>query len=176
MNIHPAFVHFPVAFLFMYSVLELAGLTPAKKLKHLVVIKNGCLLIGTTMALITLPTGEAAEQAIEATSPAIRSLVETHSLWATGTTWFFVGIFVVQAITEFENSLYAQQPRWQKLATFLKKLKPVTSFLTKPAIASLLALLGLTGMVVAAALGGAIVYGPDVDPTVKFIYGIVVGA
>lgn len=84
MNIHPIFVHFPIALLFFYSVGEFLILFPFVKEKNkwkdlLFVV----LFVGVVFSLFTLQTGEVAEHLINAERGSdLRNLIEKHALFA----------------------------------------------------------------------------------------------
>jgi uncharacterized membrane protein len=161
MNIHPIFVHFPLAFLTVYAAFEIVRLPFFTQESWYKPVKKALLYIGTLMSFITLQTGESAEHLMKVRNP----LVETHSTWATVSVWIFVVIAVGYLLETCATKT------WFARLSFLLPIGKIIRTL-----APLLAFVGLVAITVAGALGGAIVYGPDVDPIVKFIYGIVIGA
>ena len=53
---------------------------------------------------------------------------------------------------------------------FLSFLDVLATFITLPFVSALASALGLVAVTITGALGGALVYGPDVDPFVSLIY------
>jgi hypothetical protein len=90
-------------------------------------------------------------------------LVEIHSNWATASVWIFgvLSLVYLAAWLHREGVLKHAVGSWCERALSLW-FTPVV------------ALAGLAAITITGALGGAIVYGPDVDPAVKFIYSLVV--
>ncbi len=148
LNIHPAFVHFPIAFLTLYTACEVCRISALTRQQWYTPVKAVLLFAGViTGALFTIPTGKLAEGAFEGTSTA--QLVELHEQFA------FSSIILYALLA----TLYILQMR---SPTFMAAYRtPVL------VIGSILGFLFLT---TTGALGGAIVYGPDIDPAVSFIY------
>jgi hypothetical protein len=63
---------------------------------------------------------------------------------------------------------------WTAMPEKWKNFLVYHRFITEPPVATLLALLGLAAVTVTGAMGGSLVYGPDVDPFVKILYGLLV--
>lgn len=166
MNIHPMFVHFPIALLTVYALAEIIWY------KRLVLqewwwnFKATLLLLGTLGGFAALQTGELAEE--------LRSrsdLIEIHSTYATITIWIFAALllsYVVKFVRVYMPSVV--QSGWK--AQVFSVVEPLGVFIEK--ISLVLAIVGLATLTITGALGGVIVYGPNVDPVVHFIYSIVV--
>lgn len=181
MNIHPLFVHFPIALLMVYAVMEAGGpilfrvLKAVKKegteLAQFVAgelyknIKAFLVIVGVAFGYTTLQTGEMAEHAMQSSSgdPEMFAatnagqLVELHSTFATASIWLFTVLAVAYLF---------------RLSWFTKygPLKKFSNIILNPWIASILAIAGITLLTITGALGGAISHGQDVDPVVKFVY------
>ncbi len=177
MNLHPIFVHFPIALLTIYALLEV--FIPIKiqafklckwestKLYALLVnpmwkhIKAFLVILGTVTVIPTLMTGEVAEHAyMEGVDPAaffqsnIGKLIEAHSTAATVS----VVVFAVLAL------MY--------LASYFEKTQKLFS---NTYVRVVLSIVGLLCISITGALGGAISHGPDTDPVVTFVHDLVVG-
>ncbi len=162
MNIHPAFVHFPIALLIVYAVLECIRPRYVMHYRSWHDIKATFVILGTLSAFAALSTGEMAEETIE---PTQHQLVELHSLFASISTWIFAVLaltYLIAVITEHIPVLSSQ--RWWKTVA------SIGAFVERSYIAISLAVLGIICLTITGALGGALVYGPDVDPIVSFIY------
>ncbi len=162
MNIHPAFVHFPIALLIVYAVLECIRPRYVMQRRSWHDIKAAFVIIGTLSAFAALSTGEMAEELVDRSK---HQLVEIHSLFASISTWIFAVLavaYLISLLTEHLPVLGAQS--WWKTFSVAGR------FVERWYIAMTLALLGIICLTITGALGGALVYGPDVDPVVSFIY------
>lgn len=103
---HPKVVHFPIAFLLLYALLEITGITFNKefiqKCAHLL------LAVGIVTALAAVLTGNQAETAaneIQKTGISIpQNAIEEHEEYATITLWFFTGILVLRTYLVIKKS------------------------------------------------------------------------
>ncbi len=172
MNIHPLFVHFPIGLLVVYSVLELGAVVwPAlRRQTWLFSVKAFLLFAGVLAALVALVTGGMAEELVEDGARAY--ILEVHSPVAAATTVLYfiiaaaylVRIFDAKGWGNYVAGLNSPFMRVWSVKKYVAHLILDTWFLP------VLALLALVGMTVTGALGGAIVYGPDADPFISFIY------
>lgn len=161
MNIHPIFVHFPIALLTIYALFEIFAWKKLRALSWWVYVKATLLFVGIISSFAALNTGEAAEHLIGRSA-----LIEMHSTFATGTVWLF-GILALVYLIRFvlESSYIINFPKLQNFLTAVQNYIDRFSFLIPS-----FAFVGLVLVTVTGALGGAIVYGPEVDPIVSFVY------
>ncbi|MCA9367330.1 hypothetical protein KC887_03670 [Candidatus Kaiserbacteria bacterium] len=164
MNIHPLFVHFPIALLVMYSLLEIFRLHVITRQPQYFGIKAFLLLTGSVMAVLTAMTGDMAEEIVTKTQPALKDVIETHAMFA-GMTVAIFGILAAAYLLEILHNRHictrlVSNKLVRKLVRLVLRLSP------------LLAILGLVMITITGGLGASIVYGPDVDPFVTFIYGL----
>lgn len=181
MNIHPLFVHFPIALLTVYAVMEFGGPMLLKILKVFKKegtelaqfitselyknIKAFLVIVGAVLGFPTLQTGEMAEHAMRAASGDTQGfgttnagqLIELHSTFATASVWLFAVLAVA----------YILKHSWFNKYAILKKISDIV---LNPCLAGILAVAGIILLTITGALGGAITYGPDVDPIVQYIY------
>lgn len=175
MNIHPIFVHFPIALFTVYAVIELIWNKSFRANISTLWIKVTLLATGIVGAQVSLMTGETAEHLIGEST-----LIEKHSTFANFTVWIF-GILLVSYMLHILD----QKIVFPKIKTFLEKrqsqdvlvrawgiLVKMKDFLIMTPIVYILAIVGLLAVTVTGALGGAIVYGPEVDPIVQFVYSV----
>jgi uncharacterized membrane protein len=145
-NIHPAFVHFPIALLLLYTVVEILPLKQWFARVPWTAIRNFLLTVGTVSIVPTVVTGLLAARAVGETA-----LIETHERAALSLVALFIASIGV--------SWYGlRKGRGPKVELALR----------------LLAVLEFVGLFVVGALGASIVYGPQIDPLVNFVYGIFV--
>ncbi|MFA5997931.1 MAG: DUF2231 domain-containing protein [Candidatus Paceibacterota bacterium] len=174
MNIHPLFVHFPIGLLVAYSVLELgAYLFPALRRQAWLFPVNAFLLfVGILAAFATLVTGDMAEELIETAGDPNGALVETHSSFAATTTLLYLVLAAAYLNRIFDRkgwfTLVIGTNRFLAWGWNVKKY--LAHLILDTWLLPVLALIALIGMTITGGLGAAIVYGPNVDPLVSFIY------
>lgn len=158
MNIHPLFVHFPIALLTVYAALEIVRLPVLTRQSWYRPVKAVLLFAGFLGGMVSLQTGEIAEEAFHGTST--MRVVEVHSLFANITMWIY-GILSASYLL-----------RWISDAKpgFLAPLMKLERLLFSVPVLVLGAIAGLCALTVTGALGGALVYGPNADPIVSVIY------
>ena len=177
-NIHPILVHFPIALLTVYALLEVVSLNFVPFSKYArdakgTLIKGFLAIVGALSTATALLTGDGAEQLMindmkisGADTTALRHLIDTHSNYATLTTI----VFAILALTYL--SLWLSST-WKENAMF-KKIDVFFSYFRNQYVLSILAIIGLILVTITGALGGAIAYGPDIDPVVTFIYNFLI--
>lgn len=164
-NIHPIFVHFPIALLFIYSLIKIFPFKkwfPRVSWKHIEIL---LLVVGVLGAFVAIYTGEIAKHLV---NPSSRQLVRMHSLFATTSTWFY-GLLLLGEILYFFNPLIIPK---------LKSLKATSAFLfiqkilNNIFVSKGLAILGIIAISVTGLLGGVIVYGPYADPFAQIVLNL----
>lgn len=163
-NLHPIFVHFPIAFLFVYSLIRSLPLNrwlPKIAWKH---IELGTLVVGMLGLFASLVTGEVAESL---TRPP-RSLVNAHSDFAT----FTVIIYSVLLAGEILNWLNTRYSSNQSIKPFFKQLFSLGKILSGNVVGITLAILGLIAITVTGLLGGVMVYGTTADPLAPIVLSL----
>lgn len=160
-NIHPLFVHFPIALLLLYSAVKILPLQkwfPKGNWKTSEIL---LLVTGLAGVVIASSTGELAEELVRPNN----QIVEMHSLFAAATTWMF-GIILAGEVLRFINCRYTAKlnsPAISKIATGAEKI------LTNTLLTKLLAFAGLIAISVTGLLGGVMVYGLSADPIAPMV-------
>ena len=167
-NIHPAVVHFPVALLTLYSLLEIATLFWRERTKKLQQTKLFLLFVWTVGTFFALQSGEMAQDYLGIKNS---QLVETHEEYAemTYSTYIWISIYYLLIIAK-NNWLQRFLP--QKRQTIITKLldRSYRRYLLILAATAWLILLSITW-----ALWWAISQWPDADPIVRFVYDLFIG-
>lgn len=163
MNIHPIFVHFPIAFFTLYAIAELIRFKVFTKQSYWFYIKAFLVTIGVFFALfLTIPTGKIAAGIVTNGNP--DKLINTHALFAITTTIIFT-------IAAFGYGLEWLKRTNKTLPAFLLKLQV---FITETPAIIVIAFVGLICVSITGALGGSIVYGPESEPFSSFVYHLLV--
>ena len=163
-NIHPLLVHFPVALLFVYSIIKILPLEkwfPNVSWKH---IERAVLFFGVLGAFAADATGDLAEHIARPN----RALVNMHSTFA-GIATFLYGFLLAGEIISVFRSMYGSKitdPKIQKILAFLEK------FLCSQFISMWVAVLGLIAISVTGLLGGVMVYGVSADPVAGIVLNL----
>ncbi len=163
-NIHPLFVHFPIALLFVYSIIKIL---PLKKWFPKVAwrdIERLLLLVGVLGAFAALATGDAAEHLAHPN----RQLVDMHSTFGAIATWIYGALLAGEsaAVINAQGFSFAG---WPFVATALRFIEKV---LCNRLLAGMLAFLGLVAISVTGMLGGVIAYGVTADPVAPVVLKI----
>lgn len=165
MNIHPIFVHFPIAFLTLYAVSEFIRSKKVVTLPGWRYIKLLLLVVGLLGAFLALGTGDFGEKEFISA----RAIIRVHETFAQITTSIFSALVLYYLVFEVNVRWGAQiastvyMRLWNIIATIFNKV------FSKQVIIAL-AFLGLITISITGALGGAIVYGPNADPVVHLVY------
>lgn len=167
MNIHPIFVHFPIALMTFYAIAELMRFKKLTQTAYFFYVKAVFVIGGTVSAFLALNTGEGAEDLIDRS---LRPLVEMHSTFASASTWIFGVISVLYLISWINKSELNQKISISSFGSYWNKVVTLVNTILNSNFMLLIALVGLVVITITGALGGAIVYGPEVDPIVSVIY------
>lgn len=154
-DLHPIFVHFPIAFFLLYSLLRLVPWskklpTVEWQIPRMVIL--ACGLLGAWLANVT---GEVARDLNQPN----HQLVEMHETFAA----FSVNIYVILLIAEL---IVFIKPEWLEI-NYLKNIKPLFIFLKKITgkwLFYLLSIIGALAIAMTGLLGGVMVYGVKADP------------
>lgn len=172
MDFHPIIVHFPIALLALYCALEFLRFEKMQKHFAWFYMKMFLLIAGAGSAAFALQTGESAERKYDW---AARQLIRVHSSWASATTMIF-SVLAFAYLMKWLEKDFGNDPRLLKLKSdriagnIFLILNEAADFIMRTPVVIALAVLGFLGIFITGALGGAIVYGPDADIFVSFVY------
>lgn len=163
MNIHPLVVHFPIAFLSLYAVLECVRFRKVMDWAPFFYIKATLLFAGVLGGVAAVLAGEQAEKLYGETR-----LTELHASFGVVSVWIFGIIGLVYLIILLECLADQVPEKWRAVSH--AKVKIARWIYAH--ILWIVAFGGLVCVMITGALGGALVYGPDVDPFVRVVVGL----
>lgn len=177
MNYHPIFVHFPIALLTVYTICEFIRFKQIKKHVAWFYVKAVLVITGTAGATAALFTGDGARQAvlsgvINARVADPRAVINLHETFAKGASLIFLIIAIGYAIAWLDKLNIVDYLHGSLLKSFWGILVGFQKILTDSPLIIVLSIFGLIAITIAGSLGGSIIYGPNTDPMVHFIYGL----
>lgn len=164
MNIHPLFVHFPIALLMLYSALELIKSKKINDKFNLFYTKAILLIIGISSGFLALQTGDSASHLLSRS--ARTSILRFHEMFAQMTI-FVYGILALGYILKLSEEFFIK-----KNFRFKNILIDIRIIILSPIVSISLSLIALITLSVTGGLGGILVYGPDADFITKILYTI----
>ena len=172
MNFHSMMVHFPIALLVIYSLLELIGFRNVNKYLNWFYIKASFVIIGAITAFPALSTGEM----LENVSKYDKNLVHLHESFASASTNFFVVIAVIYLLaflhintktSDFINSCKKIPAEGKRI---INKIISYAKLIVNSPLFLFMAIIGIVLLTITGALGGILSSGVGVDPIADFIY------
>ena len=163
-NIHPILVHFPIALLFLYSIIKILPFQkwiPSVSWKH---IERALLVVGVLGAFAALATGETAQHLMQPN----RQLVHAHSNFASIATFLYC-VLLAGEVVDYVKTRYA---RLMEIDIIKKLFEIIQEVLGNRVISGALAFLGLIAISVTGLLGGVMVYGVSADPFAAIVLKI----
>lgn len=170
MNVHPILVHFPIALLTLYAVFEYMRFKRLRALREWTYIKALFLFLGFGGALAAAVTGNLAEDLYRGESAVIR----LHKAFAYFTIWIFGLICLVYAVVVAER-FWGEKIRASSYGSWWGVIGAVGTRMSAGPITVFFALVGFVLLLITGALGGIMVYGPDVDIFTRIVARIILG-
>lgn len=162
MDFHPVLVHFPIALLSLYAVLEIARFPFLIKRAWWFPLKAFLVIVGSLASLAAYFTGWLLKQQAVGELPA---LLVRHNDFA----FLTIIVFGLLALAHLILVLRSMGVLTRLPSHIVKNLGEVAQTILAPRLAIPLALAGLVFVTITGALGGAMIYGPHVDPFVEVI-------
>ncbi|MFA5991319.1 MAG: DUF2231 domain-containing protein [Candidatus Doudnabacteria bacterium] len=175
MNLHPIIVHFPIALLILYGLMELVRFKKVINQPYWFYIKAVLVMVGGLGALAALATGDTAAEMVRAGDAPLmvtnfRQVVSLHKNFADLSVAIFGILAAGYLVLWVEKTNYAP---WTKIPLFQKiwsiKIK-LARVIIETRFVVLLAVAGLVCISITGGLGGIMVFGPSADPFFGFIY------
>lgn len=160
-NIHPIFVHFPIALFFVYSIIKILPFYKWFSNFAWRDIERFLLVFGVLGSFMALSTGEIAEKFTGAS----HKMVETHAFFAT----FSSRMYLILLIGEIASYLNTKNYNFLQIPIIKKILLLIERIVMNKTITLILVILGFVSLFLTGVLGGAMVYGTTADPLAPFI-------
>lgn len=159
-NVHPILVHFPIALLSLYALLEFLSFFPVlQKQSYWFYMKAMLVIIGAAATIPTILAGLLIRSKFEG----VHAIVNLHEHFAYATACIFGAIALIYVIA------------WATKLNILPKnniILRLDNFFLNEYLLALFALIGLIVITITGALGGIIAFGPGTDPFAGFVYSI----
>lgn len=177
MNLHPIFVHFPVALLTVYSLMELIRWKRVSNQEYWFYIKAVFVILGGLGALAALATGDIAKEAWRNGSfispiTNFRQVVSMHELFADITIVIFGILATCYLAAWLDKQGFAVFTNKYSLSWVWKIFTNIYKMIINTRIVILMAIIGLISITITGGLGGVLVYGQEADPFFKIIYNL----
>lgn len=160
MDVHPLLVHFPIAFLTFYSGLELIRIKILTKQPYYFPLKAILLFAGVLSAIPTILAGLLVKSKF--TDQSLVTLHETVNLIATSMFFVLAVCYLIIWINQHPPTFLKNMWWWSW------KVKTAHILIETPVVFAL-AFIGFMLLTLGGALGGIIVFGPNIDPIAQFI-------
>jgi len=176
MDIHPVFVHFPIAFLTLYSFFELISFGKLKRFSSWFYIKLTLVLSGFLFILPTLQSGEIVKARVGRDAP-LWEVAQAHENWAYITAFLFgilTLIYLLVWIKDYPecHQVYKRLQNGRYIGRACRFVFRLVGQIYHSPLVWVVALLGLVAAVVTGALGASMVHGPGADPVMSLVYRI----
>lgn len=147
-------VHFPIALLMIYSVLEILRFRFLTEKTYWFYIKASFLILGTAMGAVTILSGLAIESLFAS------QILRFHKFFAISSICLYSLLslsYLVRIIDQEFYTFVKSNDLWMKLSNLNKNI-------FRPSLLISLAMVGFALITVTGLIGGIIAFGPGVDP------------
>ncbi len=104
-NLHPAVVHFPIAFFILYFIMETTGVILKKE--YFTKAALFVLALGVLTSLIAVLTGNQAHEIVKSAMTVdhknINDLIDQHEMFATLSLWYFTFLISIRIYLSIKN-------------------------------------------------------------------------
>ena len=173
MNIHPLVVHFPIAFLAFYSLLEVLTFFSYFRAERWFFIRGVLASLGAVAGVVAVIFGGVAEEALHVEGSSLQPLVEMHESFAAASLIVFFVLGAAYASRMLSKEFGFPRGTWPVWMRRLALWKQAAAFvILNPRVRVPLAIIGFILLTIAGALGAAIAHGPAADFIVQFVYNL----
>jgi uncharacterized membrane protein len=167
-NIHPLLVHFPIAFLGLYAILEIFRFKILTRQTWWFYVKAVLVIAGAASGGPTILAGLYIKAQLQGGN--LDPLILVHETFAICTI-ALAGLIALSYLAAWINRDFAPKSPsafWQ--GELWRAVSAAQRCLIGGSQAAVLALFILAGISITGALGGVIVYGPNFEPFAAFVY------
>lgn len=168
-NFHVLLIHFPIALLSLYAVLEILKIQRLERINGWQTLKDVLLILGSLSTIVAVLSGSVISESFEAAG--LERQVEAHEFFAVLTTLSFLGLATSRVFV-----LWSRSHALAFRGGFMKAVLQFSIMVSNSVITRFLALIALGFLLFTAALGGIIAFGPDIDPFTKILNQIFFGS
>lgn len=171
MNLHPIVVHFPIALLSVYSLIEIYRRWKPSHASKLEITRVLLLVIGIIGGRIALATGEGIEAMYNGNE--LEKIVQAHAAAANTSIVLYTILLVIVLIPMLQQRI----KRWIPVQYhhYLDRLIRVINRFEAYHTRQVIAIVALLALLVTGALGGGLVYGSDVEPLTTILFKLILG-
>ncbi len=177
MNLHPIFVHFPIALFSLYTFIEILRFKKISDRQETFYIKAVLSIAGVFGAFAALLFGDTAAHEVmqgiitaKVDNPV--EVIELHEFLAQLGTFIFILPAAGYAVAWLNKFDFINKLPGKFLKSIWQFGTLISKWIIETPLVILLSLVGIVIITIAAALGGSIIYGPDSDPIVKIIFNL----
>jgi hypothetical protein len=175
MNLHPLFVHFPVALLTIYAIMELVRFKKILSVPYWFYLKGVFLMMGGLGALAALYTGDMAKAAVRQGNFTVAianfsQVVRMHENFADLSVAIFGLLAAGYLFLWMQRENFSSFAEKIGLGGLWKVLLRLAHIFVETRLVIFMALAGLICITITGGLGGVMVYGPAADPFFGVIY------
>jgi uncharacterized membrane protein len=164
MNIHPLIVHFPIALLTVYSILELIRSKTIVEKYNLLYTKALLLFVGILGGFFALQSGDMASEMIDRASR--NNILRSHEMFAQITIILY-SLLALGYVLKFSLNYLAK-----KNFKYLEIVEDLSIIILSPIVSIGVSIIALTTLSITGGLGGILVHGPDTDFITNILYKI----
>ncbi len=167
MNLHPIIVHFPIACLVLYSMIEIGSIFSHRIKKNLETTKYFLLTVGVIWIFSALQSWEIAQQSFGRSD-----LIHTHEEFGEKSHMLYIILFIFYIIKLTLTHKIWYKYRSSITKNYESKIITIINHKATTRIIAIISLIWILLLSITGALWWAISHGPYTDPVVRMVYNL----